>query len=105
MFIESLNNLRMTDHYLLSTREGTGVLASAFTCMTWIPLSSISGRHEHLQKTLVESVRKRIKAGEFDEGRIKQYELQLEHFMSQEPGFEFLLSHGFFSFPSEISHL
>ncbi|KAI0314824.1 alcohol oxidase [Amylostereum chailletii] len=80
--------------------SGKGVYGMATTCMTFVPLSSISPDAEALQQRKLEAdITARIKSGEYSPALEKQLTVQLEHIKAQEPTCELVLANRFSTFP------
>ncbi|KAJ7036518.1 alcohol oxidase [Mycena alexandri] len=73
--------------------SGAGVFATgSSTCMTFIPLESISPIADILQKSITQSIDDGVSSTSISPALKKQYEIQLKHVKDGEPTCEFILS-------------
>ncbi|KAJ7777208.1 alcohol oxidase [Mycena metata] len=73
--------------------SGTGVFATgSSTCMTFVPLESISPIPDILQKSIIQSIDDSVSSTQISLALKKQYEIQLKHLRDGEPTCEFILS-------------
>ncbi|KAF7345426.1 Alcohol oxidase [Mycena venus] len=71
--------------------SGTGIFGIPPTCISFVPLATISADHETLQKSLATLINEAISSKRISPSLQKQYEITLKHQQDREPSCEFIL--------------
>ncbi|KAJ6580893.1 alcohol oxidase [Mycena capillaripes] len=91
VFVSVVSELRSEVMSELYKTVGTEFFGMAPTCITFVPLASISSSHESLQESLAKSLNVGVSSKQISSSLQKQYEIQLKHLQDQEPSCEFIL--------------
>ncbi|KAF8972234.1 alcohol oxidase [Flammula alnicola] len=83
-------------------KQGKGTSRLAPSCMTFLPLSSVSPEAENIHRDLKESIKAGIDANRYTSGLQKQYKLQLEYIEQDHPNCEVIFAQGFTTSPRTL---
>ncbi|KAJ7663869.1 alcohol oxidase [Mycena polygramma] len=84
-----------------SETSPTNFFGMAPTCVSFVPLASISPAHETLQECLTKSIYGGISSKQIPPSLQKQYDIQLKHLQDNQPSCEFILWPLFKPIPSD----